>query len=211
MTEKKEKQETQEENYGVSGIFWEITKVVLWVVLIIVPLRVFLVQPFFVQGASMEPNFQDKEYLIINELGYKKTDVGFNYGDKKINFFTVSPFKEFKRDDVVVFRYPKNPSTFYIKRVIGLPGEKIEISGGKIKIYNQENPNGFILDESSYLSPSEETTGEEVRQLTDEEYFVMGDNRKFSSDSRSWGPVPKYDVIGKVLIRAWPFGKAKVF
>lgn len=211
MTEKKENQEIQEENYGVGGIFWEITKVVLWVVLIIVPLRVFLVQPFFVQGASMEPSFQDKEYLIINELGYKKTDVGFNYGDKKINFFTVSPFKEFKRDDVVVFRYPKNPSTFYIKRVIGLPGEKIEISEGKVKIYNQENPNGFLLDESNYLSPSEETTGEEVRQLTDEEYFVMGDNRKFSSDSRSWGPVPKYDVIGKVLIRAWPFGKAKIF
>jgi signal peptidase I len=211
MTENKDNREIQEENYGVGGIFWEITKVVLWVVLIIVPLRVFLVQPFFVQGASMEPNFEDKEYLIINELGYKKTDVGFNYGDKKVNFFSVTPFKEFKRDDVVVFRYPKNPSTFYIKRVIGLPGEKIEISKGKVKIYNQENPDGFILDESGYLSPSEETTGEEVRQLSDEEYFVMGDNRKYSSDSRSWGPVPKYDVIGRVLLRAWPFGKAKVF
>jgi signal peptidase I len=211
MTENKNNQEIQGENYGVGGIFWEITKVIIWVVLIIVPLRVFLVQPFFVQGASMEPNFEDKEYLIINELGYKRTDVGFSYSGKKVNFFTVMPFKEFNRDDVVVFRYPKNPSTFYIKRIIGLPGEKIEISGGKVKIYNQENPNGFILDESGYLSPSEETTGEEVKQLTDEEYFVMGDNRKYSSDSRSWGPVPKYDVIGKVLIRAWPFGKAKVF
>jgi signal peptidase I len=211
MTENKDNREIQEENYGVGGIFWEITKVILWVVLIIVPLRVFLIQPFFVQGASMEPNFEDKEYLIVNELGYKKTDVGFNYGGKKVNFFTVSPFKELKRDDVVVFRYPKNPSTFYIKRVIGLPGEKIEISKGTVKIYNQENPNGFILNESGYLSPNEETTGEEMRQLSDEEYFVMGDNRKYSSDSRSWGPVPKYDVIGRVLLRAWPVGKAKVF
>lgn len=211
MTENKKNQEIQEESYGLGGIFWEITKVVLWVVLIIVPLRVFLVQPFFVQGASMEPNFEDKEYLIINELGYKKTDVGFSYGGKEIKFFTVTPFKEFERGDVVVFRYPKNPSTFYIKRIIGLPGEKIEISKGKTKIYNHENPNGFILDESGYLSPSEETSGEEIKQLTDEEYFVMGDNRKYSSDSRSWGPVPKYDVVGKVLLRAWPFGKARLF
>jgi len=211
MTENKNNEDIQEESYGLGGIFWEIIKVVLWVVLIIVPLRVFLVQPFFVQGASMEPNFEDKEYLIINELGYKKTDVGFNYGEKEIKFFTVTPFKEFERGDVVVFRYPKNPSTFYIKRIIGLPGEKIEISKGKTKIYNQENPNGFILDESGYLSPNEETSGEEVKQLTDEEYFVMGDNRKYSSDSRAWGPVPKFDVVGRVLLRAWPFGKAKFF
>jgi signal peptidase I len=211
MTEKKHNQEVQDELYGVGGIFWEMIKIVLWVVLIIVPLRVFLIQPFFVQGASMEPNFEDKEYLIINEIGYKKTDVGFTYGDKEVNFFTVSPFKDLRRGDVVVFRYPKNPSVYYIKRIIGLPGERIEISHSGVKIFNKENPNGLILDEKSYLSPSEETIGEETTNLTDEEYFVMGDNRKYSSDSRSWGPVPKEDVIGKVLIRAWPFSKAKIF
>lgn len=209
--EKNNNQEIQEEIYGVGGIFWEMIKIVLWVVLIIVPLRVFLVQPFFVQGASMEPNFEDKEYLIINEIGYKKTDVGFTYGEKEINFFTVNPFKELQRGDVVVFRYPKNPSVYYIKRIIGLPGEKIEIVHKEVKIYNEENPDGFILNERSYLLPSEETMGEETINLTDEEYFVMGDNRKYSSDSRSWGPVPKDDVIGKVLLRAWPFGKAKIF
>jgi signal peptidase I len=211
MTEKKHNQEIQDEIYGVGGIFWEMIKIILWVVLIIVPLRVFLIQPFFVQGASMEPNFEDKEYLIINEIGYKKTDVGFSYGEKEINFFTVSPFKELQRGDVVVFRYPKNPSVYYIKRVIGLPGEKIQISHREVKIFNKENPDGFVLNEVSYLSPSEETMGEATTTLTDQEYFVMGDNRKYSSDSRSWGPVPKEDVIGKVLIRAWPFGKAKVF
>ncbi len=209
--EKNHNQEDQEEKYGLGGIFWEMIKMVLWVIFIIVPLRVFLVQPFFVQGASMEPNFEDKQYLIINELGYKKTDVGLSYGGKEINFFTVNPFKDLQREEVVVFRYPKNPSVYYIKRVIGLPGEKIEISHKEVKIFNKDNPNGFVLDETAYLSPSEETMGEETVNLSDQEYFVMGDNRKYSSDSRSWGPVPKYDIIGKVLLRAWPFEKVKVF
>src|SRR3990170_5167961 len=99
MTE--EKYENQSEEYGIGGVIWEIVKMVFWVVVIIVPIRVFLIQPFFVQGASMEPNFEDKEYLIVNELGYKTTEVGFNYGEKEINFFTVKSFKELGRGDVV--------------------------------------------------------------------------------------------------------------
>lgn len=211
MIEQKHNQEIQEGTYGVGGLFWEMIKIVLWVVLIIVPLRVFLIQPFFVQGASMEPNFEDKEYLIINEIGYKKTDVGINLGGKELNFFTVSPFKELQRGDVVVFRYPKNPSVYYIKRIIGLPGEKIEIAHKEVKIFNKDNPEGFVLNEQTYLSPSEETMGDQTVTLSDQEYFVMGDNRKYSSDSRSWGPVPTYDVIGKVMVRAWPLSKAKLF
>jgi len=179
--------------------------------LIIVPLRVFLIQPFFVQGASMEPNFEDKEYLIINELGYKTTNVGFAYGEKGINLFTVKSFKEFRRGDVVVFRYPKNPSVYYIKRVIGLPGEKIEIRDKNVTIYNSQNPEGFVLDESMYLPPSVETSGDQSVLLSGTEYFVLGDNRNYSSDSRSWGPVPEKDVVGKVLLRAWPFKKAQLF
>ncbi len=209
MTEEKNNQPS--EDYGVGGIIWELVKMVFWVIVIIVPLRVFLIQPFFVQGASMEPNFEDKEYLIINELGYKTTDVGFASGGKEINFFTVKSFKEFQRGDVVVFRYPKNPSVYYIKRIIGLPGEKIEIKDKKVKIYNSENPEGFVLDEGKYLSASVETSGDQIVQLSDTEYFVLGDNRSYSSDSRSWGPVPEKDVVGKVFLRAWPFGKAKVF
>lgn len=201
-----EKYDNQSEEYGLSGVIWEIVKMVFWVVVIIVPIRVFLIQPFFVQGASMEPNFEDKEYLIVNELGYKTTDVGFGKND----LFVVKPFKELSRGDVVVFRYPKNPKIFYIKRIIGLPGEKIQISNGEVKIFNSENPNGFVLDESKYLTPSVETTGE-VSLTLKSEYFVMGDNRQYSSDSRSWGPVPAEDVMGKVVLRAWPVGKAKVF
>lgn len=209
MTEEKNNQLAEES--GVGGVIWELVKMVFWVVVIIVPLRVFLIQPFFVQGASMEPNFEDREYLIINELGYKTTDVGFASGGKEINFFTVKSFKEFQRGDVVVFRYPKNPSVYYIKRVVGLPGEKIEIKDKKVKIFNSQNPEGFVLDESKYLSPSVETSGDQIVQLSDTEYFVLGDNRSYSSDSRSWGPVPENDVVGKVLIRAWPFSRAKVF
>ena len=209
MTEEKNNQLS--EDYGVGGIIWELVKMVFWVIVIIVPLRVFLIQPFFVQGASMEPNFEDKEYLIINELGYKTTDVGFAYGEKEINFFTVKSFKEFQRGDVVVFRYPKNPSVYYIKRIIGLPGEKIEIRDKRVKIYNSENPEGFILDENKYLSASIETSGDQTVQLPGTEYFVLGDNRSYSSDSRSWGAVPEEDVVGKVLLRAWPFSRASLF
>jgi len=206
-----EKNSPQSEEYSVGGVFWEIIKMVFWVVVIIVPLRVFLIQPFFVQGASMEPNFEDKEYLIINELGYKTTEVGFDYGEKEISFFTVKSFKELERGDVVVFRYPQNLSVYYIKRIIGLPGEKIEIKDKRVKIFNSENPNGFDLDESKYLPPSEETSGDQIVGLSDQEYFVIGDNRKYSSDSRSWGPVPGKDIVGKVLLRAWPFKRAMLF
>ncbi len=192
----------QSEEYGFRGVIWEIVKMVFWVVVIIVPIRVFLIQPFFVQGASMEPNFEDREYLIVNELGYKTTSVS--------NLFTVKPFKEFQRGDVVVFRYPKNPSVFYIKRIVGLPGERIQISDDVVRIYNSENPNGFILDENSYLSPSVTTSGE-IDVMLGDEYFVMGDNREYSSDSRSWGSVPERDVMGKVVLRAWPFSKAKIY
>lgn len=208
MNDEEKNIDSQSEEYGFKGVIWEIVKMVFWVVVIIVPIRVFLIQPFFVQGASMEPNFEDKEYLIVNELGYKTTDIGF--GSTGSDLFTVKPFKELQRGDVVVFRYPKNPSIFYIKRIIALPGEKIEISGGQIKISNSENPDGFVLDESAYLSQSVQTSGE-VNMTLGKDYFVMGDNREYSSDSRSWGPVPEADIMGKVVLRAWPLGKAKIF
>ena len=206
MTEKKHTK-PQSEEYGFSGVIWEIVKMVFWVVVIIVPIRVFLIQPFFVQGASMEPNFEDKEYLIVNELGYKTTDVGFGKGP---DLFTVKPFKELRRGEVVVFRYPKNPKVFYIKRIVGLSGEKIEVFNGQVRISNSENPNGFLLDESKYLSASVSTSGE-INMTLGDEYFVMGDNREHSSDSRSWGPVPAYDIMGRVMLRAWPIGKAGLF
>jgi signal peptidase I len=196
--------------YGVGGFLLEIIKVVILAFVIIVPIRVFLFQPFFVQGASMEPNFEDSNYLIISELGYKKTSL--NLSGK--NVFTISPYKKLERGEVVVFRYPKNPSQYFIKRIIGLPGEKLEIKSGQVSVFNSGWPDGRILDESGYISKYVKTTTASedfVVMLKDDEYFVMGDNRAYSSDSRVWGPVPDSDIMGKVILRAWPLNEIAVY
>lgn len=200
-------QNDRERFYGVGRFLWEIIKVFILAVVIITPIRVFLLQPFFVKGASMEPNFDDGQYLIINELGYKTTNVGLN----NFHFFTVNSFKEFQRGDIAIFRYPLDPSQFFIKRVIALPGERIKIENGRVTIFNNSHPEGFVLDESAYLNPSVTTNGNIDTQLTDSQYFTMGDNRSYSHDSRAWGPLPENDVVGKVMFRAWPFNKAQIY
>jgi signal peptidase I len=189
------------------SFIFEMIKIALLAFVIIIPIRVFLFQPFFVQGASMEPNFEDNEYLIINEFGYKQTKIGF--GDTTL--LKVEPFKEIKRQDVVVFHYPKNPSQFFIKRVIGLPGEKIQVKNSQVTIFNEAHPEGFVLDESAYLSPEVKTAGDLTVHLAPDEYFVMGDNRMFSSDSRSWGPVTKDRMVGRVMLRAWPVNRWETY
>lgn len=204
---KKKTNGNEEQYYGIGGFILEIIKVFVLALVIILPIRIFLFQPFFVQGASMEPNFEDSQYLIINEFGYKQTAVDVS----DFHFFTVNPFRELTRQEVAVFRYPKNPSQFFIKRIIGLPGEKIQIKDGLVTIFNGENPDGFVLDESAYLSSKVKTQGEMVLTLKDDEYFVMGDNRGASSDSRSWGPVKENNIIGKVLLRAWPLDQLSIY
>lgn len=148
-------------------------------------------QPFFVDGASMEPNFEDGQYLIIDEITYR--------------------YKAPQRGDVIVFRPPTDNSQYFIKRIIGLPGERIEVNGGRVKIYNSEHPLGFVLDESNYLAESVSTTGEANETLGANDYFVMGDNRPSSFDSRRWGRLPKDNIIGRVWLRAWPPQTARVF
>jgi len=167
----------------------------------------FLFQPFFVQGASMEPNFKDGDYLIINEFGYKQTDI--NIAGK--HFFSFNSFKDLQRLDTIVFRYPKNPKQFFIKRVVGLPGEKVKIENGRVIIYNEQNPDGLVLDESGYLAKGVITSGSLDINLGENQYFVLGDNRNASYDSRGWGVLPQEDIIGKVFVRAWPFSAAGVF
>ncbi len=196
----------EEVYYGVGSFLWEVVKVFFWALIIIVPIRIFLFQPFFVQGASMEPNFKDGDYLIVNELGYKKTSFDID----GFHLFTVNTFRDFNRGDVIVFRYPKDTTQFFIKRVIGLPGEQVKVESGKVTIYNKENPDGMVLDEKAYLPAGLITTGAVTTTLKSDEYFTLGDNRQFSHDSRAWGVLPKYDVIGKVLIRAWPLSKAEI-
>ncbi|MEK7181626.1 MAG: signal peptidase I [Patescibacteria group bacterium] len=196
-----------DEYLGLGGLLLEMVKVFLLAVVIIIPVRVFLFQPFFVQGSSMEPNFQDGQYLVISEFGYKQTSLDFL---NRLGF-TVEPFKEIGRQDVSVFHYPKNPEQYFIKRVIALPGESVEIKKNKVIIYNEAHPEGFVLDETAYLS--KEILMQDMPRLTvgAEEYFVMGDNRMFSYDSRSIGPIPKEKIIGRVLLRAWPIEKASLY
>jgi signal peptidase I len=171
---------------------FELIKIVVISLVIIIPIRYFLIQPFYVKGASMEPNFYDKEYLIIDEITYR--------------------FNEPKRGDIIVFRYPRDPQEFFIKRVVGLPGEEIQIKDGNILIFNKENPNGLVVKED-YLSDGVKTYGlsDEKITLSANEYYVFGDNRNASKDSRSFGPVNKSFITVRVLFRGWPFDRVKVF
>ncbi len=204
--EEEKDQKSEEEYLGIGGLFSEMFRVFLLAVVIIIPVRVFLFQPFFVQGSSMEPNFEDGEYLVISEFGYKQTKVG--WGEKN---FQVKPFKEIVRQDVAVFRFPKNTEEFFIKRVIGLPGESVEIRQGKVLIFNEQYPKGFVLDESAYLSSAVLTQDMARMEIGPDQYFAMGDNRMFSYDSRAFGPIGKDKIVGRVLLRAWPIGRFSMY
>lgn len=169
---------------------WDIIKVAAIALVLAGLVRYFLVQPFFVEGASMEPNFESGEYLLIDELSYY--------------------FKPIERSQVVVFHYPLDASKYYIKRVIGLPKETVEIKNSQIVIYNDEYPDGFTLNES-YLPKNLITDGQIKKKLGGNEYFVLGDNRLASYDSRRWGALSKNNIIGRVWIRAWPFNRVAIF
>lgn len=172
------------------GFILELVQVLAISLVIIIPVRYFLIQPFYVKGASMEPNFFDHEYLIIDELSYRLHAPA--------------------RGDIVVFKYPKDPSQFFIKRVIGMPGETVEVIDGKVKIYNKDYPNGFILDETGYIDGMY-TNGREIKPLKDDEYFLMGDNRPDSLDSRIFGPVSQSFIVGRVMLRGYPIDRWKLF
>jgi signal peptidase I len=131
----------------------------------------------------MEPNFENGDYLIVDEISYR--------------------FEKPQRGEVIVFKYPNDISQRYIKRIIGLPEETIEIKDGKIEVFNKEGEK--VLKETDYLPQAVSTLGDIKTTLKENEYFVLGDNRLSSSDSRRWGSVPKEDIIGRVIFRAWPF------
>lgn len=163
---------------------WETLKIVILALAIVLPIRYFIFQPFIVKGESMEPNFHQGNYLIIDEISYR--------------------FREPARGEIIVFKYPYNPSERYIKRIIGLPGETIEVKDEKVYIFDKDGKE-TILEESAYLPETDFTFGNLKLALAEEEYFVMGDNRPFSSDSRTWGVLPRQNIIGKVLFRLLPF------
>jgi len=182
--------------------FWELVRFAIIALVIVFPIRWFIADPFVVSGLSMFPTFDNGDYLIVDELSY---EIG-------------NP----QRDDVVVFRYPLDPKNdpnrsflarffdpgkYFIKRVIGLPNETVDIKGSVVTITNKEHPEGFALNEPYVKNISDDTKHFELKS---DEYFVMGDNRSGSSDSRYWGPVKKEFFTGRAFLRLLPINKIGV-
>lgn len=167
---------------------WELVKIIVIAAVIVIPIRYFLFQPFFVRGQSMDPNFENGDYLIVDEITYR--------------------FKAPQRGEVIVFKSPQDSAQRFIKRIIGLPGETVEVKNGKVIIHTKGDLQ--VLDESNYLSDLL-TGGDMQITLAEDEYFVLGDNRPFSFDSRRFGVLPEENIIGRVILRAWPFADMTKF
>lgn len=172
---------------NVGSFLWELARIIVVAFIVMIGFRFFIAEPFIVSGSSMVPNFHNREYLVVNKIAYR--------------------LHEPKRGDVIVFRYPKDTTQYFIKRIIGLPGEKVKIENGKVYIFNSEHPEGSALTEP-YLSNQDITFGSnQIVTLGTDEYYVCGDNRLASSDSRVWGILPKNDIIGSVSLRVFPLSQ----
>lgn len=172
------------------GLFLlELVKVAVLAGITIGLVRYFLFKPFYVKGASMEPNFYEHEYLIIDEITYR--------------------LREPERGEVIVFKYPEDPREYFLKRVIGLPGERVKIAEGRVWIYNDAHPEGMEIDES-YLPKDLATVGEKITVLGQDQYFVLGDNRNNSHDSRRFGAVDRSLIVGRVWFRGWPLSRMQI-
>jgi signal peptidase I len=174
--------ETESDERPSRSVFLEIVKFTILALLIVTPFRFYVAQPFIVSGASMQPTFDPKEYLVIDELSYR--------------------FSKPERGDVIIFRYPQDPSTYFIKRVIALPSETIRLKDGIVHITTVTGEE-IVLDES-YLATGDARSRDEETVLHETEYFVLGDNRSASSDSRVWGPLDEKYIIGRAYARLYP-------
>ncbi len=170
--------------------FLEVLEVAVVAVVAVVVIRTYLVQPFLVSGSSMSPNFSNGDYVLVDELTYH--------------------LRAPERGEVVVFHDPQDYSTYFIKRIIGLPGEQVVIKDDTVTVYNAAHPNGFKLDEA-YLPAGTDTSGNYDFKLSSSTYLTLGDNREFSYDSRMWGPLPASDIVGLVRVRLWPLPDLTAF
>lgn len=161
---------------------WDLIKFAVLALAIVVPIRLWIAQPFVVSGESMYPTFDNGQYLIVDEISYLTGNI--------------------HRGDVVVFKYPNDTKRFFIKRIIGLPNEKIIVEENKVTIISKEHPDGFVMVEPYINEKIFAPTG--VYETKNDEYFVMGDNRNRSLDSRSWGILPKKLMVGRAYLRLLP-------
>jgi len=159
------------------------------VIIIVFAVRTFIAQPFVVSGTSMVPTFQNANYLIIDEVSYR--------------------FHEPVRGDVIVFHPPVDPSVFYIKRIIGIPGDTITIKNSVVTLTNTEHPAGITLSED-YITKDAPNDNFSVTVPADN-YFVMGDNRSASFDSRRWGLLPRKNITGRAFLRLFPINEIGIF
>ncbi len=173
------------ESVKKKGFWRETLEILIFVIPTVLVIQTFIGRTFIVIGNSMYPTFHHGDYLIIDKLSYR--------------------LDEPKRFDVIVFHppAPANKKTYYIKRVIGLPGETVKIENNQLTVINEENPEGFRIDENYRSSESEINR---IITLKEDEYFVMGDNRSVSSDSRSWGALPRENISGRAFVRLFPIG-----
>ena len=172
----------------------ELVRTALIVSILAYVLRLFVVEPFVVEGSSMAPNFATNDFLIVDKVSYRLHDP--------------------QRGDIIVFKYPYDTSINYIKRIIGLPGETVRINDNKVTIINKANPDGFVLSEpylaSNIITALPATASKNEFVVPADSYFMLGDNRPGSSDSREWGFLPKEDIIGPVDLEAFPLNKIQI-
>ncbi len=195
MKQEEEKINSLQSNNTLAGqekkesFFKEIIKFILLAAIIVLPIRFFVAQPFVVSGGSMDPTFANGQYIIVDQISYR--------------------FENPKRGDVIIFRYPLDTKKFFIKRIIGLPSETIEIRGGKVLVTDKEGKKSLSLEEPYIYAPNSTISigSHNTITLKDDEYFVMGDNRTESSDSRIWGPLKRSLIIGRPFIRLFPITK----
>jgi signal peptidase I len=181
------------EAYRMRNFFASLLEIVEIAVIAIVAVflvRTFLVQPFLVSGSSMVPNFSNGDYVLVDELTYR--------------------IRPPERGEVAVFHDPEDYGTYFIKRIIGLPNEKVTIASDTITVVNAQNPQGFVLNES-YLPKGLVTSGANTYTLSSSTYLMLGDNRPESYDSRSWGLLPTANIVGMVRIRLWPLNAVTAF
>lgn len=181
--------------------------IVNWVIVpvaIVLVLHFFVFQAFHVVGTSMVPTLHDTDYLIVSKVGATESEAAGVFGH-------ASPYIP-KRQQVIVFHYPKDPTLIFVKRVIALPGERVVVTGGHVTVYNSTHAGGFDPDTGTVRAKTP-TLGDIDEVIPAGEIFVLGDNRtpNGSFDSRDWGTLPYHYIIGDAVIRLLPVNQAGFF